>query len=372
MQPRRAPLLPRLWLSFILLLQVFATPFIAFSLTYLLQFEWNDAQASLQFRFDMMPWITAASLSYGMLAFLLAAVFGGWRPLPVVERGGWAAALGFSRAPRQADLIRNARHDYAQSSHGRLALLTHDRVQQGHPITVTHGGLILLAVPFQTVLVVLPIALIVAMPDGLVHEERRLVMAFLLYVLALLFTFRIYHLFAARLVGAAATMRRFLITVTRLSNLAPIFVLWLLGRLASTIVLAWFGSDVDLTMNLEQAVFGTLLGDAVVPDSSFLDLMTALAVIPLSVHATLACLEGGGLTVPRWLRPSEERQERADEQAAQRRHDRFQAIVEAVQHRVPLPVTTGLAMAARNAEDEVEGDGPVEEDSMGFAVRGLG
>ena len=64
---------------------------------------------------------------------------------------------------------------------------------------------------------------------------------------------------AARLVGAAATMRRFLITVTRLSNLAPIFVLWLLGRLASTIVLAWFGSDVDLTMNLEQAVFGTLL-----------------------------------------------------------------------------------------------------------------
>ena len=59
-------------------------------------------------------------------------------------------------------------------------------------------------------------------------------MAFLLYVLALLFTFRIYHLFAARLAGAAATMRRFLITVTWLSNLAPIFVLWLLGRPAST------------------------------------------------------------------------------------------------------------------------------------------
>ena len=167
-------------------------------------------------------------------------------------------------------------------------------------------------------------------------------------------------------------MRRFLITVTRLSNLAPIFVLWLLGRLASTIVLAWFGSDVDLTMNLEQAVFGTLLGDAVVPDSSFLDLMTALAVIPLSVHATLACLEGGGLTVPRWLRPSEERQERAVEQAAQRRHDRFQAIVEAVQPRVPLPVQTGLAMAAGDALEPPEGEPLEEEDAPGFAVRGLG
>ncbi|DAC36427.1 MAG TPA: hypothetical protein HA286_03600 [Candidatus Poseidoniaceae archaeon] len=372
MQPRRAPLLPRLWLSFILLLQVFATPFVAFSLTYLLQFEWNDAQASLQFRFDMMPWITAASLSYGMLAFLLAAVFGGWRPLPVVERGGWAAALGFSRSPRQADLIRNARHDYAQSSHGRLALLTHDRIQQGHPITVTHGGLILLAVPFQTVLVVLPIALIVAMPEGLVHEDRHLVMAFLLYVLALLFTFRIYHLFAARLVGAAATMRRFLITVTRLSNLAPIFVLWLLGRLASTIVLAWFGSDVDLTMNLEQAVFSTLLGDAVVPDSSFLDLMTALAVIPLSVHATLACLEGGGLTVPRWLRPSEEREEHAQEVAAQRRQDRFQAIVEAVQPRVPLPLNLDMGRAAPSEPTEDQSDGNEADASGSFSVRGLG
>ena len=78
-----------------------------------------------------------------------------------------------------------------------------------------------------------------AVPDGQLHEDRGLVMAFLLYVLALLFTFRIYHLFAARLVGAAAAMRRFLICVTRLANLAPIFVLWLLGRLASTIVLAW-------------------------------------------------------------------------------------------------------------------------------------
>ncbi|MGB1463040.1 MAG: hypothetical protein ACPG8Q_05850, partial [Candidatus Poseidoniaceae archaeon] len=163
-----------------------------------------------------------------------------------------------------------------------------------------------------------------------------------------------------------------LITVTRLSNLAPIFVLWLLGRLASTIVLAWFGSDVDLTMNLEQAVFGTLLGDAVVPDSSFLDLMTALAVIPLSVHATLACLEGGGLNVPRWLRPSEERQERAEEQAAQRRHDRFQAIVEAVQPHVPLPVRSGVEMAVPREQREALHDDPDDDDEPDFPVRGLG
>jgi len=127
-----------------------------------------------------------------------------------------------------------------------------------------------------------------------------------------------------------------------------------------------------LTMNLEQAVFSTLLGDAVVPDSSFLDLMTALAVIPLSVHATLACLEGGGLTVPRWLRPSEEREEHAQEVAAQRRQDRFQAIVEAVQPRVPLPLNLDVSRGSPS-EDVEEGAGRSEEDaSSAFSVRGLG
>ena len=75
--------------------------------------------------------------------------------------------------------------------------------------------------------------------------------------------------------------------MTRLSWLAPLFVLWLLGRIASLVVLGWLGEDIDLTLRLEQVIFESLLLDAVVPQTSFLDLMTALAVIPLSVFTTL-------------------------------------------------------------------------------------
>ena len=366
----RTSLLAKVWLLLVLFLQVFITPFIAFCLTYLLQFTWADSAASVQFRFDMLPWILAASISYGMVAFTTAAVLGGWRPLRVVERGGWASSLGFSRAPRQTDRIRNARHEYARSPHGRLALLAHDRVLQGHPVVVTHGGLILLAVPFQTVLVILPIALMVAMPDGLVVEGRHLLMTFILYLFALMGVFHVYTIVASRLVGVAANMRRFLITVTRLSNFAPILVLWLLGRLASAIVMTWFGTDIDLTLHFEQDIFRSLLGETAAPDGSFLDLMTALAVIPISVHATLACLEGGGLDPPRWLRPNNEDAEREREADAQRRADYFQAVRTSIRQQA-LQEAPRLRFEELQSSD-ASAEGSDGEDPHEHAVRGLG
>jgi hypothetical protein len=365
----KASLLAKVWLLLVLFLQVFVTPFVAFCLTYLLEFTSTDSSASVQFRFDMMPWILAASVSYGLLAFTTAAVLGGWRPLRVVERGGWAATLGFARAPRQTNLIRNARHEYARSPHGRLALLAHDRMLDDHPITVTHGGLILLAVPFQTVLVILPIALMVAIPDGLVVEGRHLAMTFILYLIALMGVFHIYTIVASRLVGVAASMRRFLKTMTRLSNFAPIFVLWLLGRLASVIVLTWFEGEIDLTLHLERDIFRSLIGETAAPDGSFLDLMTALAVIPLSVHATLACLEGGGLDPPRWLRPRDEDSERGYDLEAQRRADHFQA----VRASIMASSVEGRLASFDDLQPSTAPEGGEEgEGNEAHAVRGLG
>ena len=58
----------------------------------------------------------AASLGYGMLALFLALVMGGYRPIRVVERGGWMAALGMSRAGRSASSLRRARDNFSTSS----------------------------------------------------------------------------------------------------------------------------------------------------------------------------------------------------------------------------------------------------------------
>tara|TARA_Y100000768_G_C23538964_1_gene478397 strand:- start:2 stop:508 length:507 start_codon:yes stop_codon:yes gene_type:complete len=43
-----------------------------------------------------------------------------------------------------------------------------------------------------------------------------------------------------------------------------------------------------------------------VPEASFLDLLTALAVMPLAAFTTLACLGGGSGTPPEWMRTGDE------------------------------------------------------------------
>ena len=67
----------------------------------------------------MLPWIMAASLSYGMLALFLALVMGGYQPIRVVERGGWKAALGMSRGGRSASVC----VEHEKTSHHRLMAL---------------------------------------------------------------------------------------------------------------------------------------------------------------------------------------------------------------------------------------------------------
>ena len=64
----------------------------AFSITYLIDFQMENENFTMSFQSEMIPWIVAASLAYGMLALLLALIFGGFTPLFVIEKGGWKAA----------------------------------------------------------------------------------------------------------------------------------------------------------------------------------------------------------------------------------------------------------------------------------------
>lgn len=302
-QEGKGPLSARIYLTVVMFAQIFLTPLVAFTLTYLVSVDLTGDGANAALRFDMLPWIVAASLSYGILALTLALVMGGYSPVWVVNRGGWISALGFTRNKKAADKLRSARLAFAKSPHGKLSVLVHDRYSSGkHKIISTHGGLTLLAVPFQVLLIMVPLATVVAIPDQYINQNRQLELSFLLYLICLVIVMKIFPMFAAKYIGIAAFTRRLLVSMTRLSWLAPLFVLWLLGRIASLVVLGWLGEDIDLTLRLEQVVFESLLFDAVVPQTSFLDLMTALAVIPLSVFTTLATLGGGSGRPPKWMR----------------------------------------------------------------------
>ena len=102
--------------------------------------------------------------------------------------------------------------------------------------------------------------------------------------------------------------------MTKLSWLAPVLVLWLMGRLASVIVLSWVGADVSSNLQLEQSFMEDILNIGRVPETSFLDLLTALAVMPLAAFTTLACLGGGSGTPPEWMRIGNEVEIKTPEQ----------------------------------------------------------
>ena len=93
----KSPLTARIWLTGVVFCQIFLTPFAAFSITYLFDFQFGNENFTMSFQADMIPWIIAASLAYGMLALLLALMSGGFTPLSIIEKGGCRSAMGLSR-----------------------------------------------------------------------------------------------------------------------------------------------------------------------------------------------------------------------------------------------------------------------------------
>ena len=278
----------------------------AFSITYLIEFEMASENFTMSFQSEMIPWIVAASLAYGMIALLLALIFGGFTPVWIVEKGGWRAALGLTRAKRDAATLRNTRRNHANSPHAKLTVMVSDRIHKRHSLLSTHGGLVLLAIPFQLMLVVIPLGFVIFIPDEWIRPNRRLEVALACYLVVLILVMRVFPKFARKHITIAAFTRRWLISMTKLSWLAPVLVLWLMGRLASVIVLSWVGADVSNTLHLEQSFMEDFLQIGSVPEASFLDLLTALAVMPLAAFTTLACLGGGSGTPPEWMRVGDE------------------------------------------------------------------
>ena len=303
---QRGPLTARIWLTIVVFCQIFLTPMAAFSITYLLQLDMTGENITIGIQREMLPWIMAASLSYGMLALFLALVMGGYQPIRVVERGGWKAALGLSRGGRSASGLRRARETFSSSPHGSLSTLVNRRMMRGHSLISTHGGLLLLAVPFQILLVTIPLTLVMMIPESIVRLNRRLELAILLYIIGLLIAMRLYPRFCRKYIGIATFTRRWLISMTKLSWLAPVLVLWLMGRFASLVVLGWMGQDTELSITFEANLFEAFLGNALIPETSFLDLLTALAVMPLAAFTTLAVLEGGSTNPPDWMRQQDD------------------------------------------------------------------
>ena len=303
-RPIVASLLARLGLTGQLLAQIFLTPMAAFSLTYLLVFSAQGGDFRLIIEVDMIPWIGMASLFYGMLALTLALTMGGFVPMRVIEGGGWRLALGLTRHPGSSTHRFASRQRYAASAHGRLSLLVHERFAAGHALWTIRGSLVLLAIPFQVLLATIPLTLVLLFPEGVVHQHRQLELALLLYCFCLFVSIRLFPRFARRYITLASLGRKFLGNTLRISWAFPVFLLWSMGQLSTYIVQRALGDNVALNIAFEQELFESLISASSTPESSFLNLLTALAVMPMAAFTTLAVLGGGAGKPPSWMQPS--------------------------------------------------------------------
>ena len=315
-QTTTGPLAARLVLTLQLVAQIFLTPLVAFALTYLLVFNIGGGQLAIKVDVNMIPWIGIASLFYGMLALILALGMGGFLPNTVIEHGGWRHAMGLSRNARNSTNRYLTRKKYMSSSHGKLSLLVHDRYQEGHTLWAIRGSLVLLAVPFQVLLATIPLALVLLFPRDLIHQNRQLELALLLYAICLFCAIRMFPFFARKYISIASLARKFLGATMKITWIFPVFLLWSMGQFSTWIVHRWMGKDLSLNIQFEKEVFESLISAGPIPETSFLNLLTALAVMPMAAFTTLAVLGGGAGSPPGWMRSPELDEDEVQEQTA--------------------------------------------------------
>ena len=320
---QRSTLVDRVWLTLVVSGQVLLAPAIAFAVTYFIDPGGILGDQPL-LRVNLIPWILGAALGYGLLSLFLALAVGGWMPVGVAEKGGWAPVLGVSQRLRDVSLVDRARLHLLNSPHGKMMVIVNKQVRErGHGLLEVHGGLQILAAPLQLALVITPIIILRLVPVGWLVPNRLLELSLLVYLLALAIILRAYPRYAHRLVGPASKLRRFLVNVTRVNWMFPVLLLWLVGRTVVGVVFNWL--DPDMTqwnqIAVEKRILEALLPiDIEIPETSFLDLLVALSVLPLATFTTMAVLGGGRHDLPDWLvdaernwkDPSDEEQELLD------------------------------------------------------------
>ena len=290
-RPTVGSLIARVGLTGQLLGQIFLTPMAAFGLTYLLVFTAEGGDFRLSIEVDMIPWIGMASLFYDARPGT-GTRYGGVHAASC-HRGGW---LAFGTRPHTASrqfgsplcspstlrciIPRAAFYARVRPFCSRSCLVDHSWVPYpaGHSVSSPSC--------YHTALAGVDV------PEGLIHQNRQLELALLLYVMCLYVSIRVFPRFARRYITLASLGRKFLGNTLRISWAFPIFLLWSMGQLSTFIVDRALGEDVALNIAFEKQLFESFISAGSTPETSFLNLITALAVMPMAAFTTLAVLGG--------------------------------------------------------------------------------
>ncbi|MBI88339.1 MAG: hypothetical protein CMB67_04875 [Euryarchaeota archaeon] len=297
----RAIILKQLLLGLIVIVQITMAPILLFSLTYLLDIDYEGAQIAL--RTDLIHWVVIAGLSYGMVSIALAILVGGFRPFFVANQGGVLAFLRLSPRRGDPELVDRARLYLQNSPYGKMSRLVSEKTKEGEfDIMSVHGGLQLLAVPMQVILIAVPLAIMEGVPESLIRPSRAFDLGMAGYVIALWIAVRVHPVISTHLVGVAAMFRNVVWRVSRLSWILPIFLYWLVARLVLLFSLDLLNVNYSQwhEMQLEKIILQIIAPDAVIPDTAILDFIVAISVLPMATFTTISVL-GGSQKMPEWM-----------------------------------------------------------------------
>jgi len=291
----------QLVLALLVVLQITMAPVILFSLTYLIHVDYEAAQVSI--RTDLIHWVVSAGLSYGLISIALALVVGGFRPFFVANRGGILSALKMSPRAGDPELVDRARLHLQGTPYGKMARLVNSKTREGgYDLMAVHGGLQLLAVPMQVILIAIPLAIMEGVPDSMVRPRRAFDLGMAGYLVALWIAVRVHPIVSHQLVGIAAMFRNVVWSISRLSWVLPIFLYWLVARLALLISLDILNVNYEQwhEMQLERIVLEAIAPGAEVPETAILDFIVAISVLPMATFTTISVL-GGSQNMPEWM-----------------------------------------------------------------------
>jgi len=308
-------LLKRFHLAIIIICQVTIVPTFLFSIAYLIDIDLDNASIGL--RTEMISWIFAAGITYGIISLGLALIMSGYTPFYVSNNGGWLAVTGLSRRNNDPELIDRARLSAYKTPHGTMSRLVHKKIKrENYDIMTVHGGLQLLAIPLQVILIAVPLIIMEGVPKDLIKSDSAFQLGIIGYLIALWAAIRIHPLISSRLIGVAYLLRNILGRFGRISWTMPLILYWIFARFFLALSLNWLGVDYEQwhEMQLEKIIIQTVVDEAIIPEKALLDSIVAISVLPMATFTTFSVLSGMK-EMPEWMLGQEEKLENVNTNA---------------------------------------------------------
>ena len=311
----RASLSHRLGLWLILFVQITVIPIIGFSLTYLIDIDQENFAVSI--RTELFHWILISGLTYGVICLALALIIGGYRPTFIVERGGWLPSLGMSQRKYDPELIDISKMAAYSSPYGKMSRLVANRIKDDQSeLFAVHGGLQLLAVPSQVLLISIPLIIMEGIPESFIRKDSAFELGMVGYIIGLWISFRVQPIISEQLVGFAAMFRKILWRITKISWILPVIILWGCARIILQFSLSTLGIDITQwhDVQLEGVILNFIAPEAQIPETAIIDFLVAISVLPMAAFTTISVL-GGSNGIPSWMKNKEKDLENLSQQS---------------------------------------------------------